>query len=148
MTTLQNDLIEIYNNLTVFSKRTLDEKLPELPITVKYDITSRQLIFSQEGKSVRMQIPVYYCLGLDSLTKSTYLLPKDYDYLMKTLQSLAYSGELIKDRTCLSPENFGFDIYGVNLDEFEKGPKILGEIRFVSGHGWIFRHLVKFFYKL
>ena len=145
---LQNDLIDLYNMLVVFSNRTLDEKLPERPIEVKYDIESRQVVFTQEGQSVRTQLPVYYCLGLEDLIKPSYLLPEDYDYLMRTLQNLAFSGELIKDRTCLSPENYGFDIYGINLKEFEKGPTILGQIRIVSGTGWLFRHYIKFKYKI
>ena len=50
------------------------------------------------------------------LKKPTYLLPEDYDYLMSSMQSLIAGGKLIEDRTVLSPENYGFDIYSVDLD--------------------------------
>ena len=45
-----------------------------------------------KGKSVRLYLPVYYCLDLEHIQKETYLLPEDYDYLMSTLQYLINSG--------------------------------------------------------
>lgn len=146
MTTLQTDLLDLYNALVPFSAKTLDPKLP-CPIKVQFIKNDNQVIFEQGGLSIRLVLPLYYCLGLDSFKKSTYLLPNDYDYLMSTLQSLISSGKLIEDRTCLSPENYGFDIYGVNLKEFNKGPGILGKIRIVSGTSWIFKKYVKFKYR-
>jgi hypothetical protein len=146
MTTLQDDLIEIYNNLIVFNKDTLVNSNP-LPITVKFEKESNSLLFEQLGNSVRIGLPVYYSLGLDSI-KLTYLLPKDYDYLMYNLSSLISSGRLLDDRICLSPENYGFDVYGVNLKEFWKGPEVLGTVRFVSSNSWLFRFITKRKYKL
>ena len=142
MTTLQNDLLEIYNSLVLFSDDTVRTDFPT-PIKVWYEKESRLLVFEQKGKSARLVYPVYYCLGLESLEKPTYLLPKDYDYLMYSLQKLINSGELIKDRTCLSPENYGFDIYSTDIRELWKGPELKGRIRFVSGTSWFFKWLTR-----
>jgi len=89
MVTLQNDLLEIYNNLVEFSKTTVLTDRP-IPITVKYekDGVGSPLLLEQKGISVRLRLPIYYCLGLDSIKKPTYLLPDDYNYLMSTLQSM------------------------------------------------------------
>lgn len=146
MITLQNDLLEFYNALTSFSKVTLDEKFP-CPITIYFVEKDNQVVFEQKGMSIRLNLPLYYCLGIETLKKPAYLLPKDYDYLMSTLQSLISSGALIEDRTCLSPENYGFDIYKVDLRRFGKGPVILGSVRLISGKGWIFRTYVKYKYR-
>lgn len=147
MTTLQNDLLEIYNSLVVFSSTTITTKFPK-PIIVWYEKNSRLLVFEQSGKSVRLGIPIYYCLDLEGIQEKTYLLPKDYDYLMSTLQELINTGVLINNRTCLSPENYGFDIYGVNIKELWKGPDVLGRIRFVSGKSWLFKKITKRKFKL
>lgn len=149
MVTLQNDLLEIYNNLVAFSNSTVLSDNP-IPITVKYekDGVGSPLLLEQKGISVRLRLPVYYCLGLDSIKKETYLLPEDYDYLMNTLQSLIADDRVLDDRTCLSPENYGFDVYAVNLREFWKGPEKLGSIKFISGNSWLFRLITKWKYKL
>lgn len=147
MTTLQSDILEIYNSLVVFSDDTVKSMHP-VPIKVWYEADSRLLVFEQTGKSVRLGLPIYYCLALEDIEKPTYLLPDDYDYLMSTLLDLLNSGELIKERTALSPENYGFDIYGTNIRELWKGPGILGSIRFVSGNSWLFKFIVKRKYKL
>jgi len=147
MTTLQSDLLEIYNSLVAFNDTTIKSSFA-IPITVYYEKESHLLVFEQKGISVRLGLPVYYCLALDELTKPTYLLPEDYDYLMYNLMTLIQSGELIKERTALSPENYGFDVYAVNLREFWKGPEVIGRVRFVSGNSWFFRFLVKRKYKI
>lgn len=147
MTTLQNDILEIYNSLVVFSDNTVKSSFP-IPIKVWYESDSRLLVLEQRGNSVRIGLPVYYCLALEELKKPTYLLPEDYDYLMSNLLSLLNSGELIKERTILSPENYGFDIYATNIRELWKGPDIIGRIRFVSGTSWLFKFIVKRKYKL
>lgn len=146
MTTLQDDLLEIYNSLVGFSKKTLEGPFP-LPIKVSYEGQSHILAFEQMGTSSFLITPTYYCLGLEELKKPTYLLPHDYDYLMSTLQFLIGSGELIKPRTILSPENYGFDIYATDPKILSKGPSVLGQIRFVSGTSWLFRYLTKRKYK-
>ena len=148
MTTLQNDILEIYNNLVMFNKETIESKFPT-PIKVRFESSSRAVVFEQKGVSVRMTFPIYYSLALEDLEKKpTYLLPEDYDYLMSTLQGLIGSGVLINDRVCVSPENYGFDIYNIDLKNFNKGPELLGQIRFVSGTGWLFKVLTKRKYKL
>ena len=147
MTTLQNDLLEMYNSLVMFSDDTIKASFP-VPIKVWYEKDSRLLVFEQNGKSARLLHPVYYCLELEKLEKPTYLLPEDYDYLMYNLQSLINSGELIKDRTCLSPDRFGFSVYSTNIRELWKGPILRGEINFISGNSWMFKWLTKRKYKL
>ena len=148
MTTLQNDLLEIYNSLVMFSDDTVKSSFPT-PIKVWYEKDSRLLVFEQSGKSARLIYPVYYCLNIEKLdNKPTYLLPEDYDYLMYTLQGLINSGELIKERTCLSPDEYGFSIYSTNINELYKGPILRGSVKFISGHSWIFKWLTKRKYKL
>jgi len=147
MVELQDDLLDIYNNLVTFSKDTLNTKFPT-PIVVWYDKDARQVVFEQKSKTVRLNVLTYYCLDLEGIQKRTYLLPVDYDYLMSTLKDLINSGVLRNDRVCLSPENYGFDIFGVDRNEFWKGPGILGKIRFVSGKSWLFKKIVKHRFKL
>jgi hypothetical protein len=147
MTTLQNDLLEIYNSLVAFSDSTVKSSFA-IPITVHYEKESHLLVFEQKGISVRLGLPVYYCLGLEDMEKPTYLLPEDYDFLMYNLMTLIQSGELIKERTLVSPENYGFDVYSVNLREFWKGPDVIGKVRFISGNSWLFKFLVRRKYKL
>lgn len=147
MTTLQNDILEIYNSLVIFNKETVESKFP-IPIRVYFDEKLNSLVFEQKGVSTRLSLPLYYSLALDDLKKPTYLLPKDYDYLMSTLQGLLGSGVLIRDRVCVSPENYGFDIYCIDLKEFKKGPDLLGQVRFISGNSWIFKFLTKRKYKV
>lgn len=153
MTTLQNDILEMYNALVDFSDNTVKTNFPT-PIKVSYDPESRLLVFEQKGKQVYLNLPVYYCLGLDSIgdgkKKYTYLLPEDYDYLMSTFQQLISSGALIRERTCVSPENYGFDVYAININprEMYKGPDIIGQVRFISGTSWFFKFKVRHKYKL
>lgn len=144
---LQEDLIEFYNSLVVFSKTTVDTNLPR-PIVVRFEKDSRLVVFEQGSISVRTNIPVYYSLGLEELdNKPTYLLPDDYDYMMSTLKDLIGSGKLLGDRTILSPEDFGFDIYSTTLSELWKGPRIIGQVRFISGISWWFKFKTKRKYK-
>jgi len=147
MVTLQDDILELYNSLVMFSDNTVKTNFPK-PIEVFYEKESKLLVLSQSGKSVRLSLPNYYCFALTELTKHTYLLPEDYDYLMSGLQQAINSGDLLKDRVCLSPENYGFDIFRVKLNEFDKGPDILCSVRFVSGTSWLFKLLTKRKYKL
>ena len=148
MTQLQTDLIEIYNSLVLFNDDII--KIPNpLPIKVYYEKESRLLVFESKGKSARLWTPVYYCLGFEDITrKPTYLLPEDYDFLMSELKRIIDSGLLLSERTALSPENYGFNIYATTLEELWKGPEIKAEIKFISGHGWLFRWLVKRRFKL
>jgi hypothetical protein len=143
---LQNDFLEIYNSLVIFSDDTVKSNLP-IPIKVFYEKDTRLLVFEQRGKSARLYLPIYYCLDLDSIQKPTYLLPEDYDYLMSTLQNLIGSGILLKERTLCSPENCGMDIYSTKLENLNDGLDIIGMIRFISGNSWFFKWKVKRKYK-
>lgn len=147
MTTLQNDLLEIYNSLVLFSDDIIKNDRPG-PISVWFEKDARLLTFEYKGKSARLPLPNYYSLALEELEKPTYLLPNDYDLLMYNLQKLINSGKLIEDRTCLSPENYGFDVYAVNLREAWKGPDLIGSVRFVSGNSWLFKLITKIKYNL
>lgn len=147
MTTLQTDILEIYNSLVIFSNDTLKSNFPK-PIKVWYEKDSRTVTFEQGGKTVRSGLLVYYCLALEDLKKPTYLLPKDYDYLMYNMLNAINSGKLLEDRTCLSPENFGFDIFSVNMKEMYKGPDVIASMRIISGNSWFFKLRTKFKYSL
>lgn len=140
-------MLEIYNSLVIFSDETVKSKLPK-PIKVYYEKPSRLLVLEQSGKSVRLYLPNYYCLDLESLDEETYLLPEDYDYMMSTLLTLITDGVFLKDRVCISPENYGFDVYTVNLSELWKGPDIVGKVRFISGKSRFFKWKVRRKYKL
>jgi hypothetical protein len=144
---LQNDFLEIYNSLVMFSDDTVKSNLPS-PIKVHYEKDSRLLVFEQKGKSARLYLPIYYCLDLDSIQKPTYLLPEDYDYLMSTLQSLITSGILLQGRTLCSPENCGMDIYSTRLENLNDGLDLIGVIRFISGNSWFFKWRVKRKYRI
>lgn len=144
---LQNDFLEIYNSLVMFSDDTVKSNLPS-PIKVHYEKDSRLLVFEQKGKSARLYLPIYYCLDLDSIQKPTYLLPEDYDYLMSTLQDLITSGILLQDRTLCSPENCGMDIYSTRLENLNDGLDLIGVIRFISGNSWFFKWKVKRKYRI
>lgn len=145
MVTLQNDLLEIYNALVSFSKNTVQVSNP-VPIKVWYDKegVGSPLVFEQKGTQVRLRLPVYYCLALEEISKKpSWLLPEDYDYLMNTLSDLIMDQRILEERTCLSPENFGFDIYATDPKEFSKGPDLMGTVRFISGTGWLFKLKIK-----
>lgn len=142
MTPLQNDVLEIYNSLVVFSDNTIKSKFP-VPISVKFDTEFNALRFEQKGKTVLLQVLTNYCLGLSDLTEPTWLLPEDYDYIMSSMQSVIASGDLLKPKTCLSPENYGFNLFAVNPEEPAEGPGIIAQIKFISGTSWLFKLLTK-----
>ena len=146
---LQEDILEIYNSLTIFNKTTIQTDNPS-PILVYFDEESvgSPLVFEQKGITARLRLPIYYCLGLEDLKKPTYLLPKDYDSLMANLQKIIYDERILDGKTNLSPENYGFDIYAVNMREFTKGLEMMGSVRFISGNSWLFKLYTKWKYKL
>jgi len=147
MITLQEDLRELSNNLQLFNDLVINTDNPK-PIKVWFDNNSKSLAFELQGISVRIPTLNYYCLALEELEEPTYLLPEDYDNLMYNLQKVILSGELIKERTCLSPENWGFNIFSTNLREFYKGPNIISKVRFISGKSWLFKFITKKKYNL
>lgn len=151
MTKLQEDLLNIYNSLTIFSKDTITSAFPS-PIKVYYELDSRMLVFEQKNHSVRQILPSYYCFDLKRLPNKdnpTYLLPEDYDYLMSNLSNAINSGELLKDRTMVSPTKYGFDIYSVaNSTLLQDGPTVLASMKFVSSDSFWFKFKTKRKYKL
>lgn len=135
MTTLMDDLKGLYNSLTVFNEGTILSQFPK-PIKVQFVKDYNSLLFEQGSNSVFSQIPVYYSLGLwEDLTDPTWLLPEDYDNLMGNLQAVIMDpkGYLLRDRTCISPQMYGFDIYVQDPLQPWIGPEIISEIRFISG---------------
>ena len=141
MTTLMEDLRTLYNELTVFNEGTVISKLP-VPIQVQFDKEYQSLRFEQGAKSLYTHVPVYYSLGLvEDLSKPTWLLPDDYIYLMDNLQYVIGDPHsyLLQDRTCLSPENYGFDIYYTDPRELWKGPSRIANVKFISGKSWWFK---------
>src|SRR5574344_386185 len=148
---IQGDILEIYNNLTIFSKDVLQSE-NQAPIKVWFDKegVGSPLVFECKGNTVRLRLPVYYCLGLEDIRKGkeSYLLPSDYDYLMNSLQKTINDPRSLEERTLISPENYGFDVYAIDIILFYKGPEMIGTIRFVSLGNWFFRFRTKLKYKL
>lgn len=145
MTKLQEDLLEIYNSLVIFSKETLEGPVP-IPIKVTYDLEYKALVFNQRGKTVYLQLPNNYSMALSDI-KDSFLLPEDYDYVMLTLSSLIGSGVLLKERTTVAPMKFGFDIYAPDLAKPELGSQVIGKIRFVSSCNPIWKWITSRKYK-
>lgn len=147
MTKLQDDLLQIYNALVVFSKSTLSDVVPT-PIVVKYLEEHNSILFEQKGKSVMLQVLNHYCGFLRNI-KKTYLMPRDYDFLMNSLSTIIGSGKLLEDRVLVSPELYGFDIYMTDprTSEIKKGPVLLSSCRFVTQNSWLFRMITKFRYR-
>lgn len=146
MTKLQDDLLSFYNELSSLSKSTLETET-HLPIRVNFEEKMNSISFEQNGIKIYSQIPLYYSAKLNEIHDS-WLLPKDYDYLMGTLSQLIQGGILVKDRVCISPEIYGFDVYlcNVNTLTLKNGPKLLGQIRFVSGNSWLFKKITQLKY--
>lgn len=148
MTKLQEDLLQVYNALVVFSKSTLSDVI-QRPIVVSYRPEYNSLVFRQGGKEVMLQVLNYYCGFLKNI-KTTYLLPKDYDNLMANLSSIISSGKLIEERVLVSPEPYGFEIYMTdpkNTAEYKNGPQLLCSCKFVSDNSWFFRMITRIRYK-
>lgn len=145
------DLRTLYNQLTIFNKETVLSNFP-LPIKVQFIKENNALFFEQKGQSLYTNVPVYYSLGLvEDLYKSpSWLTPEGYIDLMENLQYVIGDSHsyLLQDRTCLSPENYGFDIYYTNNLELWKGPERVARIRFVDGVSWFFKWRVSRKYKL
>lgn len=146
MVRLQDDILLIYNSLTDFSETTLLSPI-KLPIKVKYSESLNSLTFEQRGRKVSIPVLNYYCKNLKFL--DTYLISEDYDYLMGTLSRIIESGVLLHDRVCLSPINYGFEIYDTNsYTQYQKeGPQLIGEVKFISKNSWLFKKLTKLKYE-
>lgn len=139
MTRLQDDLLGLYNELVEFKNNS--------PIKVTFEDNMNSLSFEQDGKKIYSQVPLWYGGKINEI-KDTYLVPKDFDYLLGILNQLLQDGIFIKDRVCISPEIYGFDVYltDSNTLKFRNGPVLLGQIRFCSGNSWIFKKLTKIKY--
>lgn len=143
---LQDDILGFYNSLQIFSDVTLKGAV-KIPIKVHYDENNGSLCFEQRGKTAHLRILNYYAGRLREI-KNSWLLPSDYDELMAAMSSMINSGVLIKSRVLVSPEYFGFDIYTTATNEAKRGPRIVAELRFVSGNSWFFRKLVEYKYRI
>lgn len=141
MTLLQEDILGIYNSLTDFSKETLQTS-EHLPIRVQFSETLNSVCFEQKGRKIAIGALNYFCKDLKNI-KETYLLPVDYDYLMSSLLSVIKSGALLHDRVCICPEKYGFKIYETDPYRVQDGPKIIADIKIISGNSWLFRQIVK-----
>lgn len=143
---LQDDILGIYNSLTIFSKETVTSKLPR-PISVKADPETGVLAFEQKGQAVYVGQPQWYSFDLPSLGLSkvpAWLWPEDYNYLMSTLLALIEDPNLlIRDRVLISPQKYGFDVLRVNEQNLSKGPELRGQVRFISGKGKLFNWYTK-----
>lgn len=152
MNVLQTDLLEIYNNLTEFSKAVAQAE-NSAPIRVWFDRDGIEspLVFEHKGTMVRLRLPIYYSLGLEDLAgkeNCSYLLAEDYKYLMTTLSESIYDSRVLEDRGFIvSPENYGFDLYAIDLKEFQKGLSLVGRVRFVSSNSWWFKLITKWKFK-
>lgn len=145
MTKLQEDIINIYNNLVKFNQDTITAPFP-IPIKVRFDKESSFLIYEQRGTIISLYQPIYYCFGLSEI-KPTILLPNDYDILMYNLKAAIESGKLLDNRTCLSPTEFGFDIYSTDQQELSNGPKLISSCKFITSNNWLFRFLTRKYYR-
>lgn len=145
MTKLQEDLLEIYNSLVIFSKETLEGPVP-IPIKVTYNLEHKSLVYTQRGKTVYLQMPNNYSKELINI-KDSFLLAEDYDYVMSTLSSLIGAGILLKDRTTVAPMKYGFDLYSPDPLKMELGSQIIGRIRFVSSCNPIWKWIINRKYK-
>lgn len=145
MTKLQEDLLEIYNSLVIFSKETLEGPVP-IPIKVTYNLEHKSLVYTQRGKTVYLQMPNNYSKELMNI-KDSFLLAEDYDYVMSTLSSLIGAGILLKDRTTVAPMKYGFDLYSPDPLKMELGSQIIGRIRFVSSCNPIWKWITNRKYK-
>lgn len=146
MSVLQDDLLEMYNNLTEFSKAVAQAEDP-VPIKVWFDKEGIEspLVFEHKGTTVRLRLPIYYCLALEELLgKGSYLLAEDYKYLMDTLMSVIHDNRILDNRGILvSPENYGFDVYAIDITQFQKGLELIGRVRFITSNDWWFKAKVK-----
>lgn len=147
MVRTQDDILQIYNSLTDFSKNTLLSPV-QLPIKIEFSESLNSLTFEQQGMKVSIPVLNFYCKNLKYLHE-TYLLPRDYDYLMDSLSRIIESGVLLENRVCISPVDYGFEVYNTKPQTalLKEGPQLIGRLKFVSGVSWIFRKITKLKYE-
>lgn len=144
MPKLQEDLLEVYNNLSEISDTVLGDQ--PSPVLVSFDTRMGCLSFKVLGKSLYLRQLNYYLLRPDKI-KDAWLLPGDYDNLMSSFLKLIKSGRLIQDHVLVSPDYDGFQIYQTDPRNLSRGPQELGALVFVSGQGRWFTWRVKQKYK-
>lgn len=135
---LERDLLEFYNNLINVNV--------DLPIGVFYSRANRCLVFTQYNWRMDVGMLNYYCKDLVKI-KRTALLPEDTKELLDTLRSLINSTKLGEDRVLITPTKYGMEIYRANPMIMDIGPVKLGELKFISSNGWLFRRIVNWRYK-
>lgn len=129
MNKYQEDLLEIYNSLTVFNEN--------YPVGVTYNKDLRNVVMIQKGISVNVPKLNHYCLGLSRINKKV-LSPRDFDNLMGQLKKLIESGALNYDRLLISPVRYGFKIYRrMNSTQFE--PIQIADLKIITSGGLIFK---------
>lgn len=133
MNTYQQDLLGFYNTMTQFSD--------EYPIRVKFLEDYKCLRFSQANRQYNSPVLNNYCFDLFKI-KETFLLPEDYNKMMKSLKILIESGNLLEDRVLIAPDKYGFSVYKSTL-MIDLGPLEVCRIRIITSNGWLFRTVAK-----
>lgn len=129
MNKYQEDLLDVYNSLTVFNEN--------YPVGVTYNKDLRNIVMIQKGVSVNIPKLNHYCLELSKINKCI-LKPRDFDSFMWQLKKLIESGSLNYDRLLFSPKKYGFDIFRrMNSTQFE--PIKIASLRIITSGGLIFK---------
>lgn len=144
MPRLQDELLEVYNNLSEISDTVLGDH--PSPVSVSFDTRMGCLAFKVYSKSLYLRQLNYYLLRPDKI-KNAWLLPGDYDELMSSFLRLIKSGRLIQDHILVTPDYNGFQIYQTDPRNLSRGPQELGTLTFVSGQGRWFSWRVRQKYK-
>lgn len=125
----QDELLEFYNNLTMFSY--------DKPIGVTFDKSGKVLRFRQLSSTANIIRMNYYCKSLYKI-KNSVLLPSDFKELMDKLRILIESGILNDDGVLVSPEKYGFSIWKTNLNHWI-GPQLVTRIKLISSNWILFK---------
>lgn len=137
MNVYQEDLLEIYNSMTIFDVN--------LPVIVKYNDDLKSISMEQRGISVNLPLLNHYCLDIEKI-KRTVLLSKDFDKLMSRMEKLIKSSMMNYDRLLISPKKYGFSIYR-RTNSIQYSPIKIEDFEFISSNGFFFRLLVNFKYR-
>lgn len=137
MNRYQEDILEIYNSLTI-----LDETLP---VVVSYNKDLKSVYMKQRGIIVNIPLLNHYCFKLNKI-KKTILLPKDFDSIMGQMKKLIESGITNYDRILISPEDYGFRVFR-RVSSLNYEPIEVADIQIVTSNWWLFRLIIKFKYR-
>lgn len=144
MAKLQDDLLEVYNNLVELQENVLGEQ--PCPVSVTFDTGMDCLSFRCQGKGIYLR-PLNYYISRPDLIRDTFLLPQDYDGLMKNLETVIKGNKLIEDRILVSPGLDGFDLYLADTRNLKRGAMFLKTFAFISGTSRWFKWKTKYRYK-